>query len=235
MRLSIWQQFSSNHSDLYTIVGQFESNEAAQSAYDIWMRLIKGVIEWHQQNSDPNYDVKTPIELEYTQWYKFPDQGWAFDWFGDKPEQVIDQYDDLLAVSTVKETVMLSIVPEALMEALGGKVYVSYLDVCDVLLIISGVAPDDATAQRVYDEVLAGMQTEDYDEEDDDIAYIVIESPEALKGEYRRFEVEHQNRTVTFTAFLLEGGWQIGDYLRSQGFTNLHQDVRQIFDDAEDE
>jgi hypothetical protein len=190
------------------------------------MKLIMGVIEWHQQHPGQR-NVKTPIELEYIQRYALPDEEWPFDLFGDKPERVIDQYDDLLTVSAI-ETVMLSTIPEALIAALGGKIYSAYGDAADVLQIISGVAPDDATAQRVYDEVVAGMQTDDDAEEDEDSGYVVIETPEALQGEYSRFEIERQDRTLTFTTFLLECERQIGDYLRSHGFTNLRRELRQI-------
>jgi hypothetical protein len=235
MRFSIWRQFSSNHSTFFTIVGQFETNEAAQAAYEVWLRLIKGVIEWRQQNPDADYDVRTPIELDYDQRYGIELDKYdhfAITWFDDDPKKVLTQYDNIVSVGTVDETWNLSMGPESLMKALGAKTAMDETETSETLLTTICEAPDDATAQRVYDEIRAGMKEvpgKNYDYKNDtsvEAVHIVLESPEAIKGKYERFEMKREGRKFTF----VDSRAKLRRYLRAQGFTNFHHEVTQIPD-----
>lgn len=76
MQIHVWQQFSSNHSADFEIVGEFETPEAAQDAAFELERLVMRIVQWHQNN--PNayanearpYDVSpTPIEIQIGQEY----------------------------------------------------------------------------------------------------------------------------------------------------------------------
>jgi hypothetical protein len=59
MRISIWQQFSSNHSGDYTVVGVFESETAAYFAGITLKYYVAQIATWNQLN-----------------WFKLKDYGW---------------------------------------------------------------------------------------------------------------------------------------------------------------
>jgi hypothetical protein len=47
MRISIWQQFSINNSSSFTVVGVFETPEAARRAADEVRKIIEPVLLMH--------------------------------------------------------------------------------------------------------------------------------------------------------------------------------------------
>ena len=51
MRISIWQQFSSNHSSSFTIIGTFENSEAAQRAAIEFRAILEKIVGWYQEPS----------------------------------------------------------------------------------------------------------------------------------------------------------------------------------------
>lgn len=50
MKLTLWQQFSSNHSSSFTVVGTFESPQKAQSAATQLNALFKEVFRWYDKH-----------------------------------------------------------------------------------------------------------------------------------------------------------------------------------------
>lgn len=70
MRVSIWQQWASNHSGGITIVGSFESPEKASEAAASVDGIIKDLIEWHQRPENDDLNMlpweapPTLVELE---------------------------------------------------------------------------------------------------------------------------------------------------------------------------
>ncbi|MFN8373821.1 MAG: hypothetical protein U0694_13215 [Anaerolineae bacterium] len=46
MRLSLWQQFSSNHSSSFTVVGEFATPEKLASDYGRTARFLLQIHEW---------------------------------------------------------------------------------------------------------------------------------------------------------------------------------------------
>src|SRR5262245_22231538 len=92
MKLSLWQQFSSNHSASFTVVGTFESAEKANAAADKLRNILQAIYEWHQQHPGHlNQDdlVPTPPEVEFARRYGVE---WteAMDWFYDRSVPVLD-------------------------------------------------------------------------------------------------------------------------------------------------
>lgn len=101
MRLSIWQQFSSNHSADFTVVGQFASEAAAERAMQEFRRMFNAILEWHSRPENQGWRSKhlkeyhdqpflTPPEAVFAQKY---DVEWLqpIDWYGDIdviPEQI---------------------------------------------------------------------------------------------------------------------------------------------------
>src|SRR5688572_16759287 len=68
MKVSIWSQFSSNHSSSYTVVGEFESSEAAQHAKAILQRMLFEIVDWKTRSDTAEADHNM-IENGYAQKY----------------------------------------------------------------------------------------------------------------------------------------------------------------------
>ncbi|MCQ3932615.1 MAG: hypothetical protein DPW16_19370 [Chloroflexi bacterium] len=75
MRISIWQQFASNHSANYTVVGIFESAEKAYQVGQVILEFIRELVEWNNENNI--YDFykthgwkPTPVEESLIEKYK---------------------------------------------------------------------------------------------------------------------------------------------------------------------
>ncbi len=71
MRISIWQQWSSNHSAAFTIMGKFKTVEDAQQAGDTIKNILTEVARWKQNNraakwraylADQNIQQPTPAD-----------------------------------------------------------------------------------------------------------------------------------------------------------------------------
>ena len=106
MKLSIWQQFSSNHSGTYVVVGEFETIEAAQHATSILKQSVKAI---KGANSEANRDLKqfTDVENNIIQTFQL---NWSesIDWLRgylrapnspyDAPEDHIQVFENLVFV-----------------------------------------------------------------------------------------------------------------------------------------
>jgi hypothetical protein len=85
MRLSIWQQYSSNHSGAYFVVGIFATNEDALHAENELKDMLRSIDVWHRANphaaehSDGSlfppereaaekYHAEWPQSIEWTNW-----------------------------------------------------------------------------------------------------------------------------------------------------------------------
>lgn len=47
MRISIWQQFSSNHSSGFTVVGEFATRSEAENAANKIREILYRLKDWH--------------------------------------------------------------------------------------------------------------------------------------------------------------------------------------------
>lgn len=92
MRVSIWQQFSSNHSGSFTVVGRFETEETAHEAANELGGVIRQIDEWHEDTANEAWykqvamnDVPpiTPAEKDIQQKYAIEWEVQAVDWYGD--------------------------------------------------------------------------------------------------------------------------------------------------------
>jgi hypothetical protein len=100
MRLSLWQQFSSNNSSYYTVVGEFMSHEAAQEAASKLRQFFRDVNAWFDRPD--NADVKkeredgdlVPLsdpEKEVSNLWGIPWYEYSIDWYpSDHNVAVID-------------------------------------------------------------------------------------------------------------------------------------------------
>lgn len=76
MKLSIWQQFSSNHNGFFWVVGTFDTVEDAQKAYNEIRDMLYAINNWHLENPEGSEKAflsgnnePLPIEKEFAQKY----------------------------------------------------------------------------------------------------------------------------------------------------------------------
>src|SRR5215468_2482654 len=48
MRITIWQQYSSNHSSDFTVVGTFQTHEAAENAAQQFRSMLATIVNWYK-------------------------------------------------------------------------------------------------------------------------------------------------------------------------------------------
>ncbi|MEO8610285.1 MAG: hypothetical protein ABI690_20485 [Chloroflexota bacterium] len=66
MKISFWQQFSSNHSASFTVVGVFENRDQAYKAWAELKQILETIEKWHLENPEKS-----------DAWYKaWEDDGW---------------------------------------------------------------------------------------------------------------------------------------------------------------
>lgn len=62
MRISVWQQFSSNHSGYFTIVGTFENEDAAYRAAKELKEIMRTIDEWYERNPEADRELWRQID-----------------------------------------------------------------------------------------------------------------------------------------------------------------------------
>lgn len=171
MRISIWQQFSSNHSANYDVVGTFASEKEAQQVAEKFKQIFLAIKNWWW-NSGLSQDEfqrwfdhveigqPTPIELELGEEYGIE---WkhGLNWFS----WVSWEHSDL-PISVFEKSVFIQnphwylwYGPQPLnqlMEIFGAEVAVAadecrtYPDTC-LLTNLACLAPDEQKTQELYD------------------------------------------------------------------------------------
>lgn len=89
MKITLWQQFSANHSSSFTIVGTFSSIDEAQKAETIFREMFDSILEWQEYERNNRYaDIVNPNaptfpETEYAAKYDL-DWNEHVDWIDGK-------------------------------------------------------------------------------------------------------------------------------------------------------
>lgn len=142
MRISIWQQFSSNHSNSFIVVGKFKTEQEAYSAYLHVRRVMRRIIEAHQIESPeinpiPGYEDRyapSPIEIE------------VFAPYGIVPRHLSDW------------TTYLMMREDWLHDAV--QFYENYIYVCDPVTGYAGAEPWDRFVASLGGEIQKSEETE---------------------------------------------------------------------------
>jgi hypothetical protein len=165
VRISIWRQFSSNHSSDFTIIGEFETPEAAQRAANQLREIFEIITEWHREHpevenevwreEEPPYYTPTPIELEIG---KRLGIAWpyAVEWY--KNAIITRELGRLVYIKNEWHADSDGKPFDQVMERLGGKSFLESSGPGDqagsVLVNITCSAPDEITAQTIVDQYL---------------------------------------------------------------------------------
>jgi len=166
MRVSVWQQFSSNHSSHFTVVGVFETRDAASYAADEIRAILDKIRKWHEENPEKSQELHekwadgdwppqpSEIEVELGKQYHVLWKG-AVEWFEDA--QISISNERLLILTTKSQTDWGPEPFNRLMECFGGHGLVTGSDIGgdlfgEITIFIDCEAPDEATAQLIFDE-----------------------------------------------------------------------------------
>ncbi len=239
MHVSIWQQFSSNHSATFTVIGEFKTADLAQSATEACLAIFTTIEQWrevpenaalleHQRYySDPKYVIDpppTPPEIAISQQYGVEWGGSSIDWIGpvDLIHERIRRVDSRVFISVDFETWNHPVPVVNLIEKMGGSALVEYVDgVPQRTIHLTCTAPDKNTAQTLYQMMDAyfrrtwrGMpvlwQPEHTNES---IASFVGDGTIQVEGLRVTVDIEFWKLGVGFPALI--------DYLRDQGCTAI--------------
>jgi hypothetical protein len=159
MKLTIWQQFSSNHSASFTVVGKFESVEKAEKTAQIVWKMIQDIQDYYRSEY-PDYEsfwdfvhrnklsrVEASIKqaLGLDRWMMPLD--WAY--FAEMDNTVM-LFENILFVDVTRDTWTGANPVDQLVESLGGEVAVSVESGDrEAYFIISCEAPNVETAMQL--------------------------------------------------------------------------------------
>jgi hypothetical protein len=168
MRISIWQQWASNHSASFTVVGEFKSAEAANKAAETLRDILVTIAEWYDRPENADLRAQwweqgeelppSPPEIDFGKQYGV---GWnehsIIDWVLSRSvaEAAVSVLGSHVFVSNgILEETWLGPKPfDALMEKLGGRVQVTgESGDARLSVAISCIAPDEGTARSVCDQ-----------------------------------------------------------------------------------
>lgn len=157
MHITIWQQFSSNHSSHFTVVGEFATEADAQFVYEEWRKLISQIQAW--QKIHPHEQVISQPEQDYSDNYGIQWQSSSIDWFGhpEHLDKVLQRFGRLVLVSVEFETWQNPLLPERIMTLWGGKTAFQTSEDVELWVQVTCQLPD-GVAEQVVSAINAGKK-----------------------------------------------------------------------------
>jgi hypothetical protein len=167
MKITLWQQFSSNHSASFDIVGKFESAEKAERAAEELRDMLRKILIARQQEGDQSWwatGTLSPMEQELRQKYNVQWSQEAFNSTGEpKPidyltnlrdlRNHVNQFEDRVLVRNYHETHLNSAPFRELLERFGGMISGSEGWDAEFKLVVEATAPDEGVAELLLDDV----------------------------------------------------------------------------------
>jgi hypothetical protein len=166
MQISIWQQWASNNSSYFTVVGQFESSKAAQAGADKLLQFFQAIDDWFDQPENAEakaerdqYDT-APVSEPERQWSEQHDIEWyeySIDWLraGYRGVYVVDNLVFVQPSDTWQGARPLA----AVITVLGGRGMINgnvdgfgikgRTEYRDLDIQVTCTAPDEATIQAI--------------------------------------------------------------------------------------
>jgi hypothetical protein len=227
MRVSLWQQFSSNHSGSFTVVGTFESAEKANAAADKLREIIQTIQDWYKQRpelADQAIIDPIPPEVEFARQY---DVEW------DRP---VDWYNEESPVSVLDDSVMVLHVPDTwsyplpflgILKQFGGSVVYEFefgAPLAEFSIKLTCTAPDEAAASDIAALVNIYLQDPHFSrppwhQKGYDVYKLGVEGALQQTGKTLAFDLHF---------FTIEKGLPaLINYLRAQGCTGIEYHFEQ--------
>lgn len=116
MKVTLWQQFSSNHSNGFTLVGVFPSAAQANKAYQRIDKLLKAIDKWRDVHPDDyRYETLTPPEKRIAATYDI-------DWEEPTENVSIQQFQAIIEIDAPADSWTRRTPYELLLQAFGADV-----------------------------------------------------------------------------------------------------------------
>ena len=161
MKLSIWQQFSSNHSADFTIVGSFDTKESAEQAAKIVRETMQRIIAWYDEHLDEREAVvvkgageATPVEENVASKYGIEHNS-AIDHLANMiqyDDRLVTVYEKHVFVTNVAQTWSGPTLFDQLMEKLGGDVAVDVEAADTIIVTVTCKASDQPTGEDIISQ-----------------------------------------------------------------------------------
>jgi hypothetical protein len=163
MRVSIWQQFASNHSTDFTVVGKFASAEEAQQAASELRKALTAIHAWYREHPDvveqavKDYETPTPAEQHIGEQYSV-EFTHACDWIAkdyrdDLPiDELVTTYTNIVFVTNRYRSTWVggaSVTP--LMGKFTASIFVNEESGTAIAVTLTCRAPDQQTAVTIHD------------------------------------------------------------------------------------
>lgn len=174
MKVSIWQQFSSNHSSNFTIIGQLETAEKAQEIADQFKQIFKAILQSKFDLRSRSDEAGEPTRVEIALRDKYQIDSWtqSIDWLIPEWEEldrpVVEHWKNYVLVNNpiydMTNQIPRNIV--ALMARLANDVFVEIEGGGDYITFdLVAAAPNDETAMSVETKIKAIFALELHREE----------------------------------------------------------------------
>jgi hypothetical protein len=167
MHISIWQQFGSNHSASFTVVGEFKDANTASVAAETLRDVAKSIVDWYSANEEARIAViertqesPTPAELHVCNDYEISCEK-AIDWLANcgYSEDIVAVYDNYAFVTNRSYLLCGGWAGEALFDQLMAKLavraFVEEENSRALVVTITCTAPDVEVAKSI--ESTAGI------------------------------------------------------------------------------
>jgi hypothetical protein len=166
MRVVIWQQFSSNHSTNFTVVGSFSRPHEANEAADELRNMLRTLADWYDQNPEMRQRMPftpSPLEVAFAQQYGVDWGERGIDWFwnGDSALASVTTFENLVMVKPLDDSWTAGRPFDRLLAHLGGEVLVATFADANpsrILVTLSCRAPDVVTAQAIDEAARAHLE-----------------------------------------------------------------------------
>jgi hypothetical protein len=166
MHVSIWHQFSSNHSADFTIVGTFQTPDDAQTAAADLLHILTTISAWyrdHKRTLSGSHLVPCPPELHFAQHYNIDWGDHGIDWItaGREPES-IHTFDTLVIVENIGGTYTGVSPFDRLLRRMGASIVYEQENLDLALYVnVTCIAPNASTAERLVSLAQAALTEED--------------------------------------------------------------------------
>ena len=226
MKVSIWQQFSSNNSSTFTVAGRFATVEQAQEAHQEITNLLTAIAKWY--NLPENAAVRrkigpparltgyplTPIEDEYSKKYNI-DWGDPIDWAINESRisEAVQRLDTTVLVQNgypLRDSTMSCHPINVLLERMGARTWCEINRGIETTLTV--VATDTATKDNLLKKLAV-------------ITDFVTVTSLTINNKFIRFDdVVMHNNELTFKGLSSDNLIELISYLRSNNFDIVRYD-----------
>ncbi len=161
MRVSIWRQFSSNHSSHFTVVGEFPTEAEAREALERFREIFQAIFDWFAFHDDPFWTtaqppnsskLPSPPELDFARRYNVDWDDEGIDWLSNDLNNNLLQIGRNAFISVDFETWQQPTLIKDLMAKFGGIVKTQISEKTYLSVHLTCNFPNEAHAQTLVQQ-----------------------------------------------------------------------------------